>query len=55
MVYDITRQDSFENRKRWLHLIRNYAPIGIPSVLIGNKSDLKELRTVSTDHAKVSY
>ena len=51
LVYDITNQDSFSNTKKWLNEIHEYTTS--PQVmLIGNKWDLNNLRTVSTEAAK---
>ncbi|MFW9854754.1 MAG: Rab family GTPase [Candidatus Thorarchaeota archaeon] len=49
LVYDITIQETLESLHVWIRDIE--AVTGrIPFVLIGNKSDLFELRTVSLEH-----
>jgi GTPase SAR1 family protein len=37
---------------RWLKELRDHADTNIVIMLVGNKSDLKHLRAVSTDEAK---
>eukprot|EP00245_Coleochaete_scutata_P007211 TRINITY_DN22344_c0_g1_i1.p1 TRINITY_DN22344_c0_g1~~TRINITY_DN22344_c0_g1_i1.p1 ORF type:complete len:220 (-),score=53.50 TRINITY_DN22344_c0_g1_i1:655-1314(-) len=51
LVYDITRHVSFENVERWLKELRDHTDSNIVVMLVGNKSDLKHLRAVSTDDA----
>ncbi len=43
LVYDISKQSSFENIKRWLKELRDHADEHIAIMLVGNKSDLKHL------------
>lgn len=46
LVYDVTKQDTFDNINYWLDQIEEKA--GTPEIsLVGNKSDLNHLRTVS--------
>ncbi|KAI9497473.1 GTP-binding protein [Zychaea mexicana] len=53
LVYDITRQSSFENVDHWLKELREHADNNITLMLVGNKSDLAESgRQVSVDAAK---
>ncbi|XP_078170185.1 ras-related protein RABA2a-like [Carex rostrata] len=49
LVYDVTKSSTFENAKRWLTELRNHADSNIVVMLIGNKTDLKHLRVVSTE------
>ncbi|MFX1273548.1 MAG: Rab family GTPase [Promethearchaeota archaeon] len=52
LVYDITRDLSFlDIEAKWLHDFNKYVSDDIPYVLIGNKNDLEEDRTVSKDAA----
>merc|ERR1711976_504564 len=51
LVYDISKQITFENVERWLNELRDHADSNIVIMLVGNKSDLKHLRAVSTDEA----
>jgi Ras-related protein Rab-11A len=52
-VYDITKQTTFENVERWLKELRDHADANIVIMLVGNKSDLRHLRSVQTEDAKV--
>lgn len=52
LVYDITRQITFENVERWLKELREHGDQSIVITLVGNKSDLRHLRKVSTEKAK---
>jgi len=51
-VYDISKQATYANVNRWLKELRDHADSNIVITLVGNKSDLKHLRAVSTDEAK---
>lgn len=51
MVYDITKHESFANAERWLKELRDHADANIVIMLVGNKSDLRHLRAVSTEEA----
>lgn len=51
-MYDITKQPSYENVTRWLKELRDHAAANITIMLVGNKSDLRHLRAVTTDDAK---
>ncbi|GAA0171752.1 hypothetical protein Leryth_002153 [Lithospermum erythrorhizon] len=52
LVYDITKQQSFEHIARWLEELRSHADKNLVIMLIGNKTDLGSLRAVETDDAK---
>lgn len=52
LVYDISKQLTFENVQRWLKELRDHADSNIVIMLVGNKSDLRHLRAVTTDAAK---
>ncbi len=52
LVYDIAKRATFENVERWLKELRDHAVANIVIMLVGNKSDLRHLRAVSTDEAK---
>ncbi|CCJ31255.1 unnamed protein product [Pneumocystis jirovecii] len=52
LVYDISKQTTFENIQRWLKELRDHADSNIVIMLVGNKSDLRHLRAVSTDDGK---
>ena len=51
LVYDITKHATFENVERWLKELRDHAEANIVVMLVGNKSDLKQQRTVTTEEA----
>mmetsp|Transcript_41351 Transcript_41351/g.110656 ORF Transcript_41351/g.110656 Transcript_41351/m.110656 type:complete len:218 (+) Transcript_41351:121-774(+) len=52
LVYDISKNVSFENIDRWLKELRDHADQNIVIMLVGNKCDLRHLRAVSTEDAK---
>lgn len=52
LVYDITKSVTFENVERWLKELRDHADSNIVIMLVGNKSDLRHLRSVSTEDAQ---
>lgn len=52
LVYDITRRDTFEHLDWWLDTIRTYANSNVVIMLIGNKSDYRSSRYVTTEEAK---
>lgn len=51
LVYDISKQITFENVERWLKELRDHAEPNIVIMLVGNKSDLRHKRAVTTEHA----
>lgn len=51
LVYDISKHQTFENVDRWLTELREHADSNIVIMLVGNKSDLKHLRAVSTEES----
>lgn len=44
---------TYENVERWLKELRDHADQNIVIMLVGNKSDLRHLRAVPTDEAKL--
>jgi Ras-related protein Rab-11A len=52
LVYDITKGVTFENVERWLKELRDHADSNIVIMLVGNKSDLRHLRSVSTEDSQ---
>ena len=53
LVYDITNYKSFENIKLWMQAMKRYVDPGdLVMVLVGNKSDLADQRTVPTEEAQ---
>ena len=51
VVYDITSRKSFEDASKWLEEARSNADPGVVIMLVGNKSDLGNLRVVETKRA----
>ena len=51
LVYDISKHPTFVNVERWLKELRDHADGNIVIMLVGNKSDLRHLRAVSTEEA----
>lgn len=52
LVYDITDRETFNNLSFWLDEIRKYADSNVVLALVGNKTDLKDTRTVTYMEAK---
>lgn len=52
LVYDISKRPTYENVQRWLKELRDHADSNIVIMLVGNKSDLRHLRAVTTEEAK---
>jgi small GTP-binding protein len=53
LVYDIAKHLTYENVERWLKELRDHADANIVIMLVGNKCDLRHLRAVPTEEAKV--
>ena len=53
LVYDITKPLTFENVEKWLKELREHAEPHIVVMLVGNKSDLKNLRGVKQEDASI--
>ncbi|KAL0166773.1 hypothetical protein M9458_038617, partial [Cirrhinus mrigala] len=52
LVYDVTKHLTYENVERWLKELYDHADPHIVVMLVGNKSDLGNVRTVPTEEAK---
>ena len=52
LVFDLTQRSSFENIARWLHDITEVARKDVVKILIGNKSDLEEIREITKEEAE---
>ncbi|KAK6154753.1 hypothetical protein DH2020_009001 [Rehmannia glutinosa] len=52
LVYDVTRNVTFENVERWLKELRGHTDNNIVIMLVGNKADLRHLRAVPLEKAK---
>ncbi len=52
MVFDLTNAASFKSAEKWLNELKQFGDKNIAILFVGNKSDLKERREVSTEDAK---
>lgn len=52
IVYDITQLTTFTNVERWLIELRENSSENVVIMLVGNKSDVKHLREITTPIAK---
>ncbi|KAG6503967.1 ras-related protein Rab11B-like [Zingiber officinale] len=52
VIYDISRNMTFDNVERWLKELRDHTDSSIVIMLVGNKADLRHLRAVLTETAK---
>jgi len=52
LVFDLTDLKSFQKIEGWMQEIKTNAPVHIPILLIGNKTDLVEYRAVQYAQAK---
>ncbi|CAI0440141.1 unnamed protein product [Linum tenue] len=52
VVYDISRRQTFESIGRWLNELHTHSDMNVVTILVGNKSDLKEAREVTTAEGK---
>lgn len=52
LVFDLTRPASFENVSSWIDDVNGSGLHSIPIVLLGNKSDLSHLRSISDKSVK---
>ena len=48
LIYDITRASSFDNLEKWVEELKNFASEDIVCLLIGNKSDLRQYRSLKS-------
>lgn len=53
LVYDITKETSFDNLTKWFSNIRENGADGAKVLLVGNKVDLANERIVSTDRGQI--
>ena len=49
LVYDISERQSFENIGKWMNNIVEETDKKVPIILVGNKSDLEQRRTVKKE------
>lgn len=52
IVYDITKQDSFESVDKWFQQVKEFGDDECVIIQVGNKCDLKQNRKVDIEHAK---
>ena len=52
VVYDITKDVSFENVEKWVAELKENAAADITMMLVGNKTDLAQQRLVTTEQGK---
>eukprot|EP00127_Corallochytrium_limacisporum_P002525 Clim_evm82s128 gene=Clim_evmTU82s128 len=52
LVYDVTKEKSFDNIKNWVRNIEQHASKDVEKVLIGNKLDCVEERVISEEKGK---
>ncbi|XP_057533149.1 ras-related protein RABA5a isoform X2 [Amaranthus tricolor] len=52
LVYDISRRQTFDSISRWLNELHTHSDMNVVTILVGNKSDLKDAREVSTSEGK---
>ena len=52
IVYDITNKVTFQNAENWIKYARDEMSKNIPMYLVGNKSDLEELRQISIEEGE---
>ena len=52
IVYDITNSKSFNNLAKWLQNIRVYANESVQMILLGNKCDMENERSISKEQGE---
>ncbi|XP_076907844.1 ras-related protein RABA5a-like [Bidens hawaiensis] len=52
VVYDVSRRQTFDSVGRWLNELHTHCDMNVITILVGNKSDLKDAREVSTAEGK---
>ncbi|KAL2994367.1 hypothetical protein AAZX31_10G161800 [Glycine max] len=52
LVYDISRRQTFDSIGRWLNELHTHSDMNVVTILVGNKSDLKDAREVATAEGK---
>ena len=52
LVFDITNHETYENLNRWNQELLKYLGPKIQIMLVGNKTDKKHLRSVTTEEAR---
>ncbi|GMH85686.1 hypothetical protein TL16_g10310, partial [Triparma laevis f. inornata] len=49
LVYDVTDRRSFESIRNWISQIQQHADVSVNKILVGNKCDITEEKSVSTE------
>jgi len=52
LVYDVTDRNSFNSIRNWVSQIQQHADVHVNKILIGNKCDMMDERTVSNEEGK---
>ncbi|KAL8128877.1 hypothetical protein V2J09_018032 [Rumex salicifolius] len=52
LVYDVSRRQTFDSVGRWLNELNTHSDMNVVTILVGNKSDLNDVREVSTGEGK---
>ncbi|WCJ28144.1 hypothetical protein M5689_009852 [Euphorbia peplus] len=52
LVYDVSRRQTFESVGKWLNELHTHSDMNVVTILIGNKSDLKDAREVPATEGK---
>ncbi|KAL6562312.1 Ras-related protein RABA5a [Orobanche gracilis] len=52
VVYDISRRRTFESVGRWLNELHTHSDMNVVTILVGNKTDLRDAREVTTGEGK---
>jgi small GTP-binding protein len=52
VVYDVTRRQSFERIPIWLGYLVGNVGTSIPTIIVGNKCDLDDIRSVDVDEGE---
>ncbi|KAH9011347.1 GTPase [Lactarius hengduanensis] len=51
LMYDVTKPSTFASVKKWVEELREHASPHIVTLIVGNKTDLESLRSVTTEEA----
>ncbi|CAA2980394.1 ras-related RABA5a-like [Olea europaea subsp. europaea] len=52
LVYDVSRRQTFDSIGRWLNELQTHSDMNVVTILVGNKSDLKDSREITTTKGK---
>ncbi|EYU27682.1 hypothetical protein ABFS82_13G134100 [Erythranthe guttata] len=52
LVYDISRRQTFESIGRWLNELHTHSDMNVVTILVGNKTDLRDAREVRVSEGK---